>query len=497
MSSKDPSSPYRTSSGGSSAPTPSQPTQPSTTVIYINGVGFEASDRVVASSLMAGAEIGTPTDDEVAEVLEGTPSGVIYGPGNDDNEGQGGVLRTSTEARAADASANSTPNKSTEIGSSTAISKDGPTMSGTADAADTLIQPQGPSTSTPQPPTTADESIIPLVNPSPSNRKFRIFIDEHYNDEFEGHVGPMSTDVNYDTTFRVFQARQIERQRTGTYKKSNALKVLATILLLALGGTLLAFYSVTSGIRTHSIGVAVILIFVPIACVVIWFTSIRFRGVFLTLCGAFVAFFVISLVYQDQGSAQYRDSGWILFVVFIVLFTLTVLFYLFFYVIWPRLILGNLRAFDYPVTQQWKIRQARNQQDGTLTGVFKYETYDSGWTIKTRHFSYRGQLDDQKRPHGLGEWSDDAFLGENLKGYFDHGLPVGPFISREFGTSNQFASVRLAIWRNVQDPWDHNYTFANARNKRGPQWGSVRGECSVGGNFFSMYPLAEQLIPPT
>lgn len=36
-------------------------------------------------------------------------------------------------------------------------------------------------------------------------------------------------------------------------------------------------------------------------------------------------------------------------------------------------------------------------------------------------------------PHGYGVWSDDSYHGECLLGRWRHGVPVGPFTSRERG----------------------------------------------------------------
>ena len=45
--------------------------------------------------------------------------------------------------------------------------------------------------------------------------------------------------------------------------------------------------------------------------------------------------------------------------------------------------------------------------------------------------TYEGQLNEKNQPHGLGEWFDT--MGENLFGYWEDGVPVGPFRSREAG----------------------------------------------------------------
>ena len=44
-------------------------------------------------------------------------------------------------------------------------------------------------------------------------------------------------------------------------------------------------------------------------------------------------------------------------------------------------------------------------------------------------FEYVGELDERGRPHGWGRWCDSQFHGESLKGYWERGLPVGPYKS--------------------------------------------------------------------
>ncbi len=39
---------------------------------------------------------------------------------------------------------------------------------------------------------------------------------------------------------------------------------------------------------------------------------------------------------------------------------------------------------------------------------------------------YSGELDEDGRPNGWGEWMDNSFHGESLRGYWEEGVPVGP-----------------------------------------------------------------------
>lgn len=55
------------------------------------------------------------------------------------------------------------------------------------------------------------------------------------------------------------------------------------------------------------------------------------------------------------------------------------------------------------------------------------------------------------RPHGYGSWLDDEFYGECLQGWWKDGLPVGPFISRQTGSSSVFLCLRIAFVTNSTD----------------------------------------------
>jgi hypothetical protein len=351
---------------------------------------------------------------------------------------------------------------------------------------------QGTITSPPVPPPDA----VPIVQFGKDEPiVFPLFVNQEFNEAFEEHPGPLLSDLNYEETFRELQIRLLERQRTGTYVKSGPLKMLATVLILTMAAALLLVWELQED-RTFNLTLILLAVFTPISIIVIWTTSMRFQFLIWILVGAAIAFFALVLGFRDDANGFSRAQDILIFV-FITLAGVVGVYYLMVYIVWPRYILRNLKGtFNWSVTNHWRIKPALGPDDRP-TGYYEYKTFEGGWNLRTRHFGYRGQVDTQMQPHGMGEWVEDSYTGENIRGFFDHGKPIGPFIAREFGTSNQFASVRLAFWRNCEDPWDHNWTFSNSRNKRGPQWGAVRGECSVGGNFFSMYPRAELLIPPT
>lgn len=67
---------------------------------------------------------------------------------------------------------------------------------------------------------------------------------------------------------------------------------------------------------------------------------------------------------------------------------------------------------------------------------------------------YVGEVDENSRPHGFGEWWDTSYHGEHLVGLWQAGVPIGPFKSREKGSSSGFKNVRIGFFMNKADPVD-------------------------------------------
>ncbi len=100
------------------------------------------------------------------------------------------------------------------------------------------------------------------------------------------------------------------------------------------------------------------------------------------------------------------------------------------------------------------------------------------------------------RPHGYGEWVDDSYHGECLRGFWSDGLPVGPFSSREFGSGYAFVSVQLGYVCNHDDP-NVDGSFIVRRRAAAPlRMGIAAVECSVSGQHFRDFPHVQiQPVP--
>jgi hypothetical protein len=55
---------------------------------------------------------------------------------------------------------------------------------------------------------------------------------------------------------------------------------------------------------------------------------------------------------------------------------------------------------------------------------------------------YQGQIRDGK-PHGVGVWIDTSPQGEFLQGWWEDGVPRGPFESMENGTRSYLVNLRI------------------------------------------------------
>ncbi|XP_954926.1 uncharacterized protein TA03480 [Theileria annulata] len=90
-------------------------------------------------------------------------------------------------------------------------------------------------------------------------------------------------------------------------------------------------------------------------------------------------------------------------------------------------------------------------------------------------FQYVGQLNSEFKPHGFGFWNSPNYHGELLMGFWESGLPLSPFKSREVGTNAGFSNVIIGWVRYEGGESDVGLGVAAA-------------ECCVSGPFFRTYP---------
>eukprot|EP00029_Vermamoeba_vermiformis_P008821 TRINITY_DN4229_c0_g3_i1.p1 TRINITY_DN4229_c0_g3~~TRINITY_DN4229_c0_g3_i1.p1 ORF type:complete len:431 (+),score=52.64 TRINITY_DN4229_c0_g3_i1:241-1533(+) len=125
--------------------------------------------------------------------------------------------------------------------------------------------------------------------------------------------------------------------------------------------------------------------------------------------------------------------------------------------------------------------------------TFRYKSKVCPRIFKGR-VRYIGQLDENSRPHGAGEWNDSSRHGENIKGHWNHGKLEGPYISRESGTGNMFSAVRIGY---ITDTRKWNKVVVKIKKSRSSlKFGVAVVECSISGKFSQHFPNAYLLRGP-
>lgn len=129
---------------------------------------------------------------------------------------------------------------------------------------------------------------------------------------------------------------------------------------------------------------------------------------------------------------------------------------------------------------------------GKRTNTLTYLSLVRRWNSKRSRVEYIGGLDKDNRPHGFGLWKDSEYHGENLSGLWEHGIPIGPFTSREQGSGFTTEKLRVAYasirGETSTDSADVFPTFKPL------EWGVANVECSVAGGFFSFLPSVEHFF---
>ncbi|KYR01760.1 hypothetical protein DLAC_01770 [Tieghemostelium lacteum] len=138
----------------------------------------------------------------------------------------------------------------------------------------------------------------------------------------------------------------------------------------------------------------------------------------------------------------------------------------------------------------------------SITGAITLNADKDNWvkgesnrfTIKQKNLFYKastcvyeGPLYDG-RPHGIGTWMDTSYQGELLSGYWEYGIPLGPFESIENDTRSLLVNLRIVY----------------GTNGGGKSWldriplntGVAAIECCVSGNFFKGYPKVSMISGP-
>jgi len=162
------------------------------------------------------------------------------------------------------------------------------------------------------------------------------------------------------------------------------------------------------------------------------------------------------------------------------------------------------RSFSVPLLVEETINdvyRGKPSRMGVATSAveIRYSSYFGSWIpAKLRKawkmtyvVTYVGEVDEKGRPHGFGEWNDTYWHGEVLQGWWDCGVPRGPFSSRESGSGAGFVRLLVPYVRNRTDGLFKN----NGRLEHGPLvCGVMETECCTAGIFFREYPKLQEFL---
>ncbi|KAI9008646.1 hypothetical protein DFJ74DRAFT_688198 [Hyaloraphidium curvatum] len=319
--------------------------------------------------------------------------------------------------------------------------------------------------------------------------------------------------VNLIDTFRYMQYRKMERQRTGRYKSSNSSRIMwisfTVILFLGflglLGGTTYA------GIGSSVVNLLLTLFVFPLLFYIVVKVTLLARVVFYFFLLGLLAYVAanVAFVYNPKPEyvncplcdPEYGVAIRAIIITTVCLMAVALLAHLALRYLYPWLVRQGTVGSEQDAVKWWRIKPMKNAFVSSAGhwawASYSYEAWEPRkWKMATNTFSYRGSIGTDGKPHGFGEWKDDAFSGECLAGWWEDGFPVGPFRSRETGTGNAFKCIRIGFVSNSSKPWD-NPTFIPERNANGLSWGFATVECSVAGSFFTNLPEAKMIIAPT
>ncbi|KAI9030503.1 hypothetical protein DFJ74DRAFT_702796 [Hyaloraphidium curvatum] len=301
-------------------------------------------------------------------------------------------------------------------------------------------------------------------------------------------------DYNLEAAFRFMMWRRLERLRTGTIGKPSMARFIVTVLVFAFFILMVGVY----GRRFYELNPWESLVVGVILLPIIFFVAVS-SSFSVALAFYWVAIGSVVLLIVAVAAPGDREGQWfypsptfntacsVVVWVTVALVIISMLTHLIYYYFWPWYI---THGFGNSV-RDWRIRKVANRK-----GAVTYGAWEPAMRRFTRNLVvYRGMCDDEGRPHAFGEWRDDSTAGECLQGYWSHGLPVGPFVSRESGTGNAFSAMRCGFARNCAGGWKEIRWFP--QRGEGLAYGLAVTECSIAGAFFSKLPATQLLIPPT
>ena len=298
---------------------------------------------------------------------------------------------------------------------------------------------------------------------------------------------PTPPTAQQEAVFLTMKHRQMERERNGHQKKSKKTHFIALfVLLLLIFGVGASYFSgsqftTTLTFETWQIAVIGFWFLVCVGILSIFSESPYFSAICWMLVYWPLLAMVAALIFY--GNADFTIvSEWLL-VLFIVAEVITFFITLWVHYLHPKIISSKWFRTNIGV-KQWHVQVVA---DWTMT-------YNAGLWRRRYTCKYEGSFNDDGLPHGPGKWIDDSYGGEILTGKWENGVPVAPFISRQYGTGDAFRCVPIAYWAATDDSFAANKLVPS--NEKPPRYGVASVECSVQGAFLRNLPSATEFFGP-
>ncbi|KAG0267670.1 hypothetical protein DFQ27_008450 [Actinomortierella ambigua] len=288
--------------------------------------------------------------------------------------------------------------------------------------------------------------------------------------------------------------RRLRRRAHGQYRKNSSRRWLFSAFVIAVFMSLVGIGAQKLDPAASWPQVALVVAILLIMVYVVVKVSILVRWCFYWLVLATLVLFVMNkgdlLSSLPTSATQDGLRAKIVLIVLAFLELLTISLVLFNRIVYPRIV---LRGKFLNARWWWKIRDVKEPESSSSsnykTVAFSFSLWDQDeYQISRGMVSYTGEFDEQGRPHGLGLWKEGTYTGEALQGIWEHGVPIGPFKSQEYGTGNAFSSLRVGFCKNSSDP-DNRTTWNSQRDPKGVSYGAATVECSVSGKFFQHLPF--------
>ena len=324
-------------------------------------------------------------------------------------------------------------------------------------------------------------------------------------------------ELNYSEAFAAMAVRRFQRRWFGTHVDLSFTRMVSTFMALVLFSLYFRYHrSIDIGSLSDTLepgsGERVGVVAVPQVFVDAVIGAISFacfvscccgRGGWLVRWGLYMYLLgTLVLITFEKPDDMYHQTGWLgamVYTCWSVLFLLILLTWITCEFFIP--FIGRRRWLCFGnVTAAYRIRPIGPENPNHFNYVpaepqgLRLFWPCSLWCGREATFSYVGEQDADGRPHGMGRWTDSEYHGECLKGFWRHGIPVGPFRSVEQGSGYGLSSVRIGFGSCTSETdWQKTNMMPTSAPLR---MGLAAVEASTNGQFYRHLPSATLLQPP-